>query len=82
MTYVLREQGRIVVAFGLLQPGYAEESLAEDDPELLAFLNPPVVPDKRAKAIEAVLSKIATQPDAPQEVKDYVDTKGSLVTKT
>lgn len=40
--YVKRnEQGVIVSAYGNLQPGIAEEWLENDDPELLAFLNPP-----------------------------------------
>lgn len=40
--YVQRNQeGVITGAFANMQPGYAEEYLPDDDPELLAFLSPP-----------------------------------------
>lgn len=40
--YVQRnQQGQIVGAYSNLQPGYAEEWIDDNDPELLAYLNPP-----------------------------------------
>lgn len=78
MSYVLRDKGAITTVFGLLQPGFAEERVADDDPELLAFFNRPVIPDKRAKAIDAVLTKTATEPDAPQEVKDWAKIEAQI----
>lgn len=40
MTYVQRKDGVIVCAFGLPQPGIAEEMLPDDHPEVVAFLAP------------------------------------------
>jgi len=39
--FVQRVKGVIVGAFTNLQPGFAEEELAPDSPELLVFLDPP-----------------------------------------
>lgn len=41
MSYVQRKNGAIVGAYGLPQPGFAEELLADDNAELVVFLNPP-----------------------------------------
>jgi hypothetical protein len=39
MIYVMRnEDGKVVGLFALPQPGFAEEHLAEDDPEVVGFL--------------------------------------------
>lgn len=43
MPYVQRTEGVIVGAFTNLQPGMAEEWLADDDAEVLAFLSPTTV---------------------------------------
>lgn len=40
-VYVQRTEGAISGVFANLQDGYAEEALASDDPEVLAYLNPP-----------------------------------------
>lgn len=43
MPYVERdENGKIVGVYANLQEGYAEEELADDDTDLVAFLNPPI----------------------------------------
>lgn len=43
MMYVMRnEEGAITGAFVLPQEGFAEESLPEDDHELIEFLTPKV----------------------------------------
>lgn len=45
IVYVQRnETGNICGVFANMQPGYAEESLSADDPAIVAFLAPPVVP--------------------------------------
>lgn len=42
--YVQRnEQGKIIGAFANLQEGFAESSVPDDSPELLAFYSPPEV---------------------------------------
>lgn len=41
MPYVQRENGAAVGLYACQQTGYAEEFLADDDPEVIAFLNPP-----------------------------------------
>jgi hypothetical protein len=42
MPYVSRdENGSINGLYSNLQPGYAEEFLPDDNPEVMAFLNPP-----------------------------------------
>jgi hypothetical protein len=42
MPYVQRDiEGRICGVYANLQPGYAEEFLDDNDPAVLAFLNPP-----------------------------------------
>lgn len=41
MAFVQRDNGTIIAVYANAQPGYAEEEVAADDAELLAFLNPP-----------------------------------------
>lgn len=79
MSFVQRKDGAIVGCYGLAQPGFAEEVIADDNPEVIAFLTPPVVIDKRALAVEAVLVKISESADAPQAVKDYIGNKQEVV---
>ncbi len=43
--FVERENGKIVGAYLFACEGVAEEELPDDNPELLVFLNPPVVID-------------------------------------
>lgn len=45
MPYVERKDGKVVGLYANLQTGYAEEKLAEDHPEVVAFLNPPPTKD-------------------------------------
>lgn len=40
MPYVARREGAVVGLYANRQPGYAEEWLADDDAEVLAFRNP------------------------------------------
>lgn len=39
MVFVERENGAIVGVYSLMQPGYAEEELASDHPDVVAFVN-------------------------------------------
>lgn len=78
MRYAQRKDGAITCLYGLFQPGFAEELTADDDPEVIAFLTQPVVIDKRALAVEAVLVKISESADAPQAVKDYIGNKQAV----
>lgn len=48
-----------------------QEELPDDNAEVVAFLNRSSGESKREKAIEALLTKEALDPLAPQEVKDY-----------
>lgn len=41
MPFVERRTGVVCGLFAKLQPGYAEELLADDHPEVIAYLNPP-----------------------------------------
>lgn len=41
MVFVERKDGKVVGVFANPQPEYAEEELADDDPEVVAFRNPP-----------------------------------------
>lgn len=43
MVYVERRSGKIAGVYACLQEGYAEEEMADDAPEVLAFLNPPEI---------------------------------------
>jgi len=45
MPYVERKDGKVIGLYANLQAGYAEEKLAEDHPEVVAFLNPPPTKD-------------------------------------
>jgi hypothetical protein len=49
MPYVQRANGKIVGVYAQRQPGYAEEWLADDDAEVLAYLNPPPPPPDNYK---------------------------------
>ncbi|MBW9072405.1 hypothetical protein [Agrobacterium deltaense] len=40
MPYIERKDGEIIGAYAMLQSGYAEEFVADDNAELLAFLSP------------------------------------------
>lgn len=54
MPYVSRnDAGNINGLFANLQPGYAEEFLPDDDPEVVAFLNPPLPIDPELDSIGA-----------------------------
>lgn len=45
MPYVERDNNGVIKGcYAVLQPGYAEEWLEDNDPEVVAFLNPPPPP--------------------------------------
>src|SRR6266850_2680425 len=71
MPYAQRDaQLKICGLFGSPQPGLAEEYLADDSPEVLAYRNPP--PDPRLAAIDssiAVGTLGATQPATLVQLK-------------
>jgi hypothetical protein len=50
-------QGKIQGCFAKLQPGIAEEFLADDAPEILLFFNPPPDPRKVLDAQELTAAK-------------------------
>jgi len=67
--YVERRAGAIVGAYSNPQPGYAEEALADADPELAAFLAPTETDAQRvqrlaSQAVMSVLERAATDPFA------------------
>lgn len=41
MPYVERREGKVTGLYANQQPGYADEFLEENDPEVVAFRNPP-----------------------------------------
>lgn len=57
--FVERANGVIVRSYACIQPGIAEEELADDHPELVAYLNPPV--DYRKQRLEAYRQRGATE---------------------
>jgi len=49
MTWVQRNIGGIIIgAYANRQPGYADEQLSEDDPEVIAFQHPEATPAELA----------------------------------
>lgn len=67
MVFVQRENGAVVGVFRNPQEGYAEEELADDNAEVLAFLNPPepIAPISRRQFFQqAAVSGIITEIEA------------------
>ncbi len=67
MVYVQRENGAIVGVYRNFQEGYAEEELADNDAEVVAFLNPaqPIAPISRRQFFQqAAVSGIITEIEA------------------
>jgi len=64
MPYVSRDQsGNINGLYANLQSGYAEEWLEDDDPEVIAHLNPPPPPpyvDANARIDDGVTAALTT----------------------
>lgn len=61
MPYVQRENGIVTGLYANAQPGYAEEFLADDHTEVLAFLHPPLALDDYKLAIVAHLDTKAQE---------------------
>jgi hypothetical protein len=59
MPYVQREEGTIVGTFSNVQKGFAEEFLPDDNPEVVAFLNPPPPPIESVSARQFKLQLLA-----------------------
>ncbi|WP_028747980.1 hypothetical protein [Rhizobium mesoamericanum] len=86
MAYVRRENGKIVTYCPDFVEGMAEEYIDENDPELLAFLNPPPPPVESVSArqfklqllaaglLDQVDAWIATQSKAVQIAYEYSGT--------
>lgn len=55
------EDDRIIGVFELFQEGYAEEELADDHPDVIAFQNPPLTVDDYSAAIEAHVDEVARE---------------------
>jgi hypothetical protein len=58
MSYVERMNGKIVGLYANPQPGLAEEFLADDDAELVAYLNPPAPVPQTVSMAQARLALI------------------------
>ncbi len=74
-VYVQRTEGAISGVFANLQEGYAEEALASDDPEVLAYLNPPdpVPAITKAQALLYLLSIDNTEADVLAAIATIAD---------
>jgi hypothetical protein len=72
MPYVQRNnQALIIGSFANLQPGYAEEEIADDAAELLVFLNPPT------DAIKSIQTEIQKALDQTARSHQYDDIKSA-----
>ena len=85
MPFVHRESGAIAEAFAVPQADYAQEFLADDNPELVAFLNPtPLVTAVSSRQfklqllsaglLDAVDAWVAQQPRDVQIAYEYSGT--------
>lgn len=67
--------GVIIGDFANLQPGYAEEEVTDDSPELLAFRNPPISARESGLTADAdridLLSRLQTATVA--QLENYID---------
>jgi hypothetical protein len=82
MPHVSRDaNGNINGVYANLQPGYGEEYLPDDDPELLAFLNPPAQPPQPSLEDQVLydhenrLRVIEGQP--PLTLQDFIAKRGA-----
>lgn len=57
MPYVQRRDGVVCGLYAVLQPGVAEELLADDHPDVVAFFNPPPDPRRVADENERLAAK-------------------------
>lgn len=75
MVYVQRTEGAISGVFANPQEGYAEEALATDDPEVVAFLRPPdpVPAITKAQALLHLLSIGKTEADVLSAIATISD---------
>jgi hypothetical protein len=60
MPYVERREGKIAGLYANPQPGYAEEFLADDHAEVVAYLNPPAPVPQSVSMAQARLALIGT----------------------
>lgn len=74
MPYVERRNGVVVGLFANPQPGYAEEFLIDQDPEVEAIINPPPSIDDYKLAIVAMLDSKAQERryDGAVSISTYV----------
>ncbi|WP_051376929.1 hypothetical protein [Agrobacterium tumefaciens] len=85
MPYVERTNGAITGAYAMLQSGYAEEFVADDNAELVAFLNrePPAQPITRRQlrltlvrngiSLAGVEAAIAAMPDGLEKEEAQIE---------
>jgi predicted metalloendopeptidase len=81
MAYVQRDDsGTVIAIYANLQPGYAEESLPEGDPEIQEFFNPPI----SAPTVEVYQAAIQNMVDEVARSKLFNDgvTMASYVSST
>ena len=55
MPYVERRNGAVAGLYANPQPGYAEEFLADDHPEVVAFTRPPTATEMDDRLLNAAL---------------------------
>lgn len=58
MPYVERKAGKVVGLYANLQAGYAEEFLADDHPDMVAYRNPPAPVPQTVSMAQARLALI------------------------
>ena len=68
--YVERNEAGVIVTVATLSSGDITEPMADDDPELEAFLNPPVPPSRYDQLLDAVDEVAANLPSADRAKLD------------
>lgn len=87
MPYVERDETGVVKGvYANAQSGYAEEELADDHPDIVAFRNPPPTPmEQRAEALKAdtarrdILERLRTS--TPTQIDQWYDNNINTVAK-
>jgi len=72
MPYIQREEGRIVGLFNLAQPGIAEEFLADDDAEVVAYRTPAPSPLDQLEALITQGQIAMEEAPLPKELRKQI----------
>ena len=70
MPYVERRDGQIVGVYAKRQPGYAEEQLPDDHPDIEAYRRPRPVNDK-VTDLETAIDAVIADKDVPKSIIDF-----------